>query len=530
MITGPSSWSPSLPSPYGCGTQDREAPPIQGKRVRAAQYLRMSKEQQQYSIANQIDWIRQYADQHGFEIVRTYQDGGKSGVHIDKRGGLLALLDDVQKGNADYDVALVYDVSRWGRFLDTDESAYYEYLCRRAHVEVCYCAEPFQNDGSLHSSVLKAIKRSMAGEYSRELSVKVAAGKRRLVELGFRQGGCAGYGLRRLLVDANREPKQILPAGTLKSIQTDRVILVPGPEHEIQVVQQIYDAFVKGEYETAIARSLNARGLPNHVGKPWDFSMVHGVLTNPKYIGANVYRKTSGLNGQVAKDLPQEWVSRKDAFQPIVSLERFEQVQAIRASRWVKDEQLLSEVKSAFLKAGRLSLEVIGRHAKSLGADTIARRFGGLARLYSLVGYEPSRSYSYIQTNKILKQLACQQRAALVTRLRSDGVSVVEDPGTGLLTLSQELKVSFTLIRCREAGGRYRWPIKLNGCADLVIAGRMNPGNREIMDYYLFPGRDGESVSFWLAAENPIHLNIHRFHHLDAFVSCARRAPVEDAA
>src|SRR5450755_2433592 len=41
----------------------------------------------------------------------------------------------------------------------------------------------------------------MAGEYSRELSVKVFAGQCRLIEHGFRQGGPAGFGLRRLLID-----------------------------------------------------------------------------------------------------------------------------------------------------------------------------------------------------------------------------------------------------------------------------------------------------------------------------------------
>jgi hypothetical protein len=37
----------------------------------------------------------------------------------------------VESGAASFDVILVYDVSRWGRFQDADESAYYEYLCKR---------------------------------------------------------------------------------------------------------------------------------------------------------------------------------------------------------------------------------------------------------------------------------------------------------------------------------------------------------------------------------------------------------------
>jgi hypothetical protein len=56
----------------------------------------------------------------------------------------------------------------------------------------------------------------MAGEYSRELSAKVFAGQCRLIELGFRQGGPAGFGLRRvLLVECGRGFKS-----DLQSIET----------------------------------------------------------------------------------------------------------------------------------------------------------------------------------------------------------------------------------------------------------------------------------------------------------------------
>jgi hypothetical protein len=68
---------------------------------------------------------------------------------------------------------LVLDVSRWGRFQDVDESAYYEFLCRQSGVRVQYCAESFVNDLSPYSNLVKAIKRMMAAEYSRELGVKV---------------------------------------------------------------------------------------------------------------------------------------------------------------------------------------------------------------------------------------------------------------------------------------------------------------------------------------------------------------------
>ena len=156
--------------------------------LRAAQYVRMSTDHQRYSTANQQDEIAAYAARHGIEVVRTYADQGKSGLDIGGREALQLLIADVQRGDCGFDAVLVYDISRWGRFQDTDESAHYEYLCKSAGVRVHYCAEQFTNDDTPTAAIIKNVKRAMAGEYSRELSAKVFAGQCRLVRMGFRQG------------------------------------------------------------------------------------------------------------------------------------------------------------------------------------------------------------------------------------------------------------------------------------------------------------------------------------------------------
>src|SRR5437588_3067718 len=118
----------------------------------AATYVRMSTEHQQYSTSNQMDAIREYAKKRGLEIVKEYSDEGKSGLNIQGRDSLARMIKEVESGAALFSNILVYDVSRWGRFQDADESAYYEYICRRAGVAVHYCAEQFENDGiCIHS-------------------------------------------------------------------------------------------------------------------------------------------------------------------------------------------------------------------------------------------------------------------------------------------------------------------------------------------------------------------------------------------
>ena len=104
--------------------------------VPAAQYLRMSTDHQQYSLENQSTAIQTYAESHSFEVVCTYSDFARSGLILKHRIGLRQLLQDVVAGTAPYKAILVYDVSRWGRFQDTDESAHYEFLCKSAGVPV----------------------------------------------------------------------------------------------------------------------------------------------------------------------------------------------------------------------------------------------------------------------------------------------------------------------------------------------------------------------------------------------------------
>ena len=246
------------------------APGVKKAARTAAMYVRMSTDHQKYSTENQEQAIRDYAAQHNIEIVKTYTDGGKSGLSFSGREGLKSLIADVETQTEEFSIILVLDVTRWGRFQDADESAYYEFICRRAGFEVHYVAEQFSNDGSLQSNLMKNIKRSMAGEYSRELSVKVFAGQCRLIEKGYRQGGPAGYGLRRMLIDEQGNEKGTLKRGEHKSLQTDRVILVPGPQDEIDTVRWIYSSFVDNRMnEKEIAERLNQQDETTDLDRPW---------------------------------------------------------------------------------------------------------------------------------------------------------------------------------------------------------------------------------------------------------------------
>ena len=497
----------------------------------------MSTEHQRYSTENQSDAITHYAEQRGIEIVRTYSDEGKSGLRIQGRDGLKQLIDDIQSGRADYEAVLVYDISRWGRFQDADESAYYEYICKRAGISVIYCAEQFENDGSPVSTIVKGVKRAMAGEYSRELSQKVFTGQCRLIELGYRQGGPPGFGLRRMLIDEHGGAKGILERGEHKSIQTDRVTLVPGPAEETAVVQEIFHAFVEDrKSETEIAGALNARGILTDLNRAWTRGTVHQILINEKYIGNNVWNRSSfKLKKRRVQNDPDIWVRAEGAFEGIVDPDLFAAANAIIGARSIKltDDEMLDGLKEVFEVQGFLSGLVIDEAEALPSSSAYRSRFGSLLRAYRLVGFRPDRDYRYIEINRRLRDLHPDIVAGTIAGIEVAGGRVDRHPGTDLLTINGEFTASLVIVRCCETGaGSLRWNIRFDTSLrpDITIAVRMDRPNQRPIDYYLLPRLDMTPPRIRLAEHNGLSLDAYRFETLDPLFGMAIHVPVPEAA
>ncbi len=491
---------------------------------RAAVYVRMSTEHQQYSTHNQQDKIEAYARSRSIDIVQIYADEGKSGLRIDGRAALQRLIRDVESGKANFNVILVYDVSRWGRFQDADESAYYEYICRRAGIQVTYCAEQFENDGSPVSTIVKGVKRAMAGEYSRELSSKVFAGQCRLIEMGYRQGGPAGFGLRRVLIDQSGVSKGMLTRGQHKSLQTDRVILRPGPPEEVAVVERIYRWFIDdGLQESTIAARLNREGVLTDLGRPWTRGTVHEVLTNEKYVGDNVFNRTSfKLKKQHVVNTPDMWIRKEGAFEAVVDRAIFYTAQGIIRARFRRftDDELLERLKNLYQQRGLLSGLVINETDGMPSSSVYAHRFGSLIRAYQLIGFQPERDYKYLEINRFLRKLHPDILHSTKASIEALNGRVKWDEKTDLLHVNNEFTASIVLARCQQLeSGRRFWKVRLDTSLnpDISVVVRLSPGNEEALDYYLLPRLDFTTNGVRLAEQNAMELESYRFDTLDYF-------------
>jgi hypothetical protein len=331
--------------------------------------------------------------------------------------------------------------------------------------------------------------------------------------------------------------KAELKRGEHKSLQTDRVILMPGPDVEVQTVRWIYGRFLKhGRSESEIAAELNERGILTDLERLWTRATVHQVLTNEKYIGNNVYnRRSFKLKQKRVANGPDMWIRSEGVFEAIVEPKHFQKVQAIIAARnrRFSDDEMLERLARLLQRHGYISGIVIDEADAMPSSAAYAHRFGSLLRAYSLVGFTPDRDYQYIEVNRMLRQFHGVEVARVIREIAQLGATVARNPVTDLLVINGEFTASVVVARCRATpSGRLRWKIRFDtGLApDITVAIRMNTTNTAALDFYLLPQFEMRTKPLGLGEENGLMLDAFRFETLDFFFDMARRVPIAEVA
>ncbi len=353
-------------------------------KLRAVAYYRHSAEiGQENSVEIQQDNVRAFAAKHEIDIINEFADRGKSGLNAEGRPAFNEMMEWVRTRD-DFCFILVLDVSRWGRFQDTDLSAHYESLCTQHGKQVVYTNIGFTRDEDrLINQLRKSIDRYQSAEYSRTLSKKVFEGAAKVAHQGYRPGGAPPYGFHRLMLDEHKKPDRILQPGQRKAIQNGRVVLVPGDTAQVEVVQEIFVLFVeRGFNERQIAGHLNAKNVPSPGGLRWGEASVRHVLSNQQYAGAVVYnRTTQRLKTKRRTNPPEEWIITPDSYDPIIAAELFERAQAIlegRKRRYTR-EQMLHRLAALYEKYNVITSHLIRFDKDCPAPATYAAKFGGLS-------------------------------------------------------------------------------------------------------------------------------------------------------
>lgn len=492
---------------------------------RAAQYVRMSTNLQCYSIANQAAVIATYAQMNGLSVVCTYRDEGESGLKIKNRKGLTQLIEDIQSGRADFGHVLVYDVSRWGRFQDIDESAHYEFTCRQAGIKVTYCAEQFDNDGSLISSIVKNIKRVMAAEFSRELSAKVHAAASRMARLGFKMGGQVAYGLERITIDQNSVQKGVLAAGEYKYLRSDRVRVRPGTPDESAVVSWIFEEFVKGKRQADIVRELNRRGVRRKNGRRWNRSLMSCLLRNEAYIGNLVWNRYSQkLGAKKTRNQSDLWIRTEGCYEPTIDKDLFVKASKALDERriCISKEEMLARVRKVLMKKGSLSAEIIEATPGLPATATYKRHFGSIRNVYRLIGYNKTRYWNDLEGHQRWVDLSLRHGAQMRESFENAGKRASFNSALACLRVDETANVCFALAKWRNhQGRRVRWTLRCRAGwpPGWIVAIRLATNNEAIQDYLLLPVPSRGACWLWLSEAN---LKTHKIETFQTFEDLAR--------
>ncbi|WP_171232748.1 recombinase family protein [Ruegeria sp. HKCCA4812] len=241
--------------------------------TRVAIYARFSSQMQRdASIDDQMRLCRERAEREGWTVVDAYSDRAVSGASM-LRPGLQALFNATQEGRVDLILAEALDR------LSRDQADIAAIFKRLNFAGVCIVTLAEGEISELHVG----LKGTMNQLFLKDLADKTRRGLRGRVELG-RSGGGNSYGydvVRRLGPDG-------------QPVTGERVINAA----EAEIVRRVLHDFTEGHSPKAIARRLNAEGIPGPRGKLWRDTAIRGhrvrgtgLLNNELYIGRLVWNR-----------------------------------------------------------------------------------------------------------------------------------------------------------------------------------------------------------------------------------------------
>jgi len=289
--------------------------------MRTAIYARFSTQlQKDSSIEDQVRICTERALREGWTVTQVFSDYAISGAVRD-RPGLNALIDHIATGQADQVMAEAID--RLSR--DQEDLAAIHKRLRFHGARIFTLSEGPVDELQI------GFKGTMASLFRKDLADKIRRGQSGRVAAGHTPGNIV-YGYRKVhRMDARGEPIR-----GLREIDPEQAA----------VVRRIYAEYLAGESPLAIARRLNAEGLPSPSGGQWTVSAINGdavrgngILHNEIYRGQLVYNRTTMVRDPDSRkrvprvNPPDQWQRQPVEHLRIVSDDDWEAVRQRKAAR-----------------------------------------------------------------------------------------------------------------------------------------------------------------------------------------------------
>ncbi len=250
------------------------------EKIKVYTYTRVSTAMQVdgYSLDAQKTRMKAFADFNDYEIVREYEDAGKSGKSIEGRVQFNQMMEDIKLGKDGVSFVLVFKLSRFGRnaadvlsTLQVMQDFGVNLICVEDGIDSS------KDAGKLMISVLSAV-----AEIEREnIRVQTMEGRIQKAREGRWNGGFAPYGYR--LVDGKLEIN----------------------EEEAEAIRVIFEQYTTTDIgANGIAKYLETHGIrkiqrQNGKNPLFDAHLIRLILKNPVYCGKIAYgrRRTEKVHG-----------------------------------------------------------------------------------------------------------------------------------------------------------------------------------------------------------------------------------------
>ena len=316
-----------------------------------ALYMRLSRDDELQgesgSIQTQRMMLRQYAAEHGLNVIDEYIDDGWSGTNFD-RPDFQRMIDDIEDGKIN--CVVTKDLSRLGR----------NYILTGQYTEIYfpskgvrYIAVNDNVDTINGENELAPFLNILNEMHARQTSKKVKAAMRTRFANGAHYGAYA-------------------PLGYVKDPDKKGHLLID-PETR-WIIEKIFDLAVHGRGAASITRILVEEKVPTpgwlnfqrygtfaniYAGAPeekayaWTIAQVKSIMKDETYIGHTIhYRETniSFKNKRRIRKPQSEWVRVENTQEPIISEQVFRQVQEQIANRSRKCKDGTTQIFSGLVK------------------------------------------------------------------------------------------------------------------------------------------------------------------------------------
>lgn len=286
---------------------------MDNRKLRAVFYARVSTEEEKQlnAIEKQIEENKEIIKERGWILIDGYIDKGITGTQAKKRNEYIRMFDDIKKDK--FDIIVAKDQTRLQRNT-MDWYIFLNEIVQNQKRLYLYLENTFFNP---KDKFIFGIKAMMAEEYSRDLSKKGNAAKKRRQEKG----------------------KPIITNRTwgFKNINGEIYI----DDEEEKIIEKIYQMFADGFGGRVTARALRDGGVRNRNGKTLSENTIRGIVKNPLYKGVAVMNKRhfDFEAKRIIKNNENEWIYRKGVVPQIIDDDLWEKANRNLNSRKTTDRR-----------------------------------------------------------------------------------------------------------------------------------------------------------------------------------------------